>query len=90
MDKILAFGDGENDLGMLEGVGWGVCMGNGMLSVRKALGLVDGEGEGSEKGRDGSEKGITGVQTSSGGGKYLTGTNDEGGVGMFLESVFGL
>jgi len=59
--KMLAFGDGENDIGMLNLAGYGVVMGNAMRSLK-----------------DGAV------------GKFVTGTNDEGGVGMFLERVYGL
>jgi hydroxymethylpyrimidine pyrophosphatase-like HAD family hydrolase len=61
--RILAFGDGENDIEMLNLVGYGVVMGNAMESLKERVGGV---------------------------GKYVTGTNGEGGVGMFLEKVFGL
>jgi hypothetical protein len=107
LGRILAFGDGENDEGMLMSVGWGVVMGNGMEVVRRRvleagvdmmsdLDPIEGEDE-----RQGGDLGglvsvkVGGGKSEKGGrrairGKYLTGTNDEGGVGMFLEKVWGL
>jgi len=55
--NVLAFGDGENDVGMLSRAGYGVSMGNAMEAPRKAA-------------------------------KYSTLTNNEGGVGHFLDSIF--
>ncbi|TPX72109.1 hypothetical protein SpCBS45565_g00711 [Spizellomyces sp. 'palustris'] len=57
--NVLAFGDGENDAGMLALAGHGVAMANAMHMAKKRA-------------------------------KYTTGTNDDGGVGMFLEEVFNI
>ncbi|KZV91539.1 hypothetical protein EXIGLDRAFT_648125 [Exidia glandulosa HHB12029] len=58
MSKVLAFGDGDNDAKMLESVGHGVAMGNGMPEPKRRA-------------------------------KYVTVTNNEGGVGVFISSIFG-
>lgn len=42
MDEVIAFGDSGNDLEMIEGVGFGVAMGNGVAKVKKVSRLVTG------------------------------------------------
>jgi hydroxymethylpyrimidine pyrophosphatase-like HAD family hydrolase len=56
-NQVLAFGDGGNDVAMLEVAGLSVAMGNAMPAAARAA-------------------------------KWRTGTNDEGGVGQFIEKVF--
>jgi Cof subfamily protein (haloacid dehalogenase superfamily) len=40
MNEIIAFGDMNNDLGMLKEAGWGVCLSNGCQACRKAADAV--------------------------------------------------
>jgi hydroxymethylpyrimidine pyrophosphatase-like HAD family hydrolase len=57
LSQVIAFGDGGNDVAMLEVAGMSVAMGNAMPSAAAVA-------------------------------KWRTATNDEGGVGLFLEKIF--
>ena len=53
MDQVVAFGDGLNDLEMLQNVGYGICMENGKNSVKKIADFVTTSND-----EDGIEKGL--------------------------------
>lgn len=40
LEEIIAFGDEENDLAMLEVAGWGVCLSNGIDACKKAANAI--------------------------------------------------
>lgn len=44
-ERVVAFGDGENDLPMVAGAGTGVAMGNAMDAVKRAADLVTGSND---------------------------------------------
>ena len=56
-EKVLVFGDGDNDVPMFRVAGHSVAMANGMGSAKATA-------------------------------KYITSSNDEGGVGEFIEKVW--
>ncbi len=45
MGRVAAFGDGENDIPMIEAAGWGVAMGNAVPSLRAAADEIIGSVE---------------------------------------------
>ena len=43
MEEIIAFGDMDNDLGLLKEAGWGVCLKNGCDACKQIADILEKE-----------------------------------------------